>query len=525
MNNTLQLFDSTLRDGAQGEGISFSVQDKLKILQSLDKMGLHFVEAGNPGSNPKDLEFFEQAKALPLTSAKLVAFGSTCRKFVSPADDANIQALLSAGTEYVTIFGKSWDMHVEHILHTTAEENLRMIGDTVRFLTEKGRRVIYDAEHFFDGYKANPAYALSTLRAAHEAGAEVLVLCETNGGGFPEEVYEATKAVMAALPAVYGIHAHNDCGCAVANSLAAVRAGAVQVQGTFVGFGERCGNANLSTLLGCLQGKLGYALVPDLTLLKETAHYIAEVANLALPGTMPYVGSSAFSHKGGMHVDGVAKNPVSFEHIPPESVGNKRSFLLSEMSGRSTLVSKLRQIEPSLDRDGREVGELVEKIKSLEHEGFQFEAADASFTLMVLKHLGRFTPYFEIVDYHIIAGAGATASASASAMIKVKVGSRYEITADEGDGPVNAIDKALRKALEVFYPALSRMRLSDYKVRVVDTGASTAAVTRVLIESTDGARVWTTVGASKDIINASMLALLDSLEYMLYHHAEYNYSS
>jgi 2-isopropylmalate synthase len=509
----LQIFDSTLRDGAQGEGISFSLEDKLKILTRLDAFGVDFVEAGNPGSNPKDLEFFKQAGTLGLRT-KLVSFGSTKRKEIAPEDDDNLKALLSANTEYIAIFGKSWDMHVDKILRVSHEENLDMIERTIRYLTSLGKKIIFDAEHFFDGYKANPGYAIETLKTAERAGAVCLCLCETNGGCFPDEIEKIIHAVNSELNSPLGIHCHNDSGCGVANSLAAVNAGAVQVQGTFVGIGERTGNANLAVLIANLQLKLGYDCVPaeSLPLLKETALYIAETANIVLPNSMPYVGSSAFAHKGGMHVDGVSKDPATFEHITPESVGNERNFLLSEVSGRAVTFAKLEKIIPNLQKSDPIVQTLTTKIKELEHEGYQFEAAGASFELLVLKELGLFQPYFEIVDFKIISSN----YTKASSFIKVRVNDDFEITADEGNGPVNAIDKALRKALEKFYPILKEMRLVDFKVRIVSGSDNTAATTRVLIESTDGKTSWTTVGASKDIINASMMALLDSLEYMLY---------
>ena len=517
----IEIFDSTLRDGAQGEGISFSLEDKLKILMKLDEFGVDFVEAGNPGSNPKDLEFFKRAGALGLRT-KLVSFGSTKRKEIPPEDDDNLKALLTANTEYIAIFGKSWDMHVDKILRVSHAENLDMIERTIKYLVGLGKQVIFDAEHFFDGYKHNPDYAVETLKAAQRAGAQTLCLCETNGGCFPDEVERIVKAVMNAVNVPVGIHTHNDSGCAVANSMAAVNAGACHVQGTFVGIGERTGNANLSTLIANLQLKSGYSCIPDgnLPLLKETAHYIAETANIAIPGIMPYVGGSAFAHKGGMHVDGVSKDPVTFEHVPPESVGNERNFLISEVSGRAVTFAKLQKIDTSLQKTDPVVQKLTNKIKELEHQGYQFEAAGASFELLALREFGWFTPYFEITDFKIISSN----YTHASAFIKVRVKEDFEITADEGDGPVNAIDKALRKALERFYPVLKDMRLTDYKVRIIGGGDNTAATTRVLIESTDGRTSWTTVGASKDIINASMLALLDSLEYMLYINREENYN-
>lgn len=512
-----EIFDSTLRDGAQGEGISFSVEDKLKILQRLDAFGVTYIEAGNPSSNPKDLEFFQKASKLGLKKAKLVAFGSTRRKDMTVHDDESIQALLAAGTKYVAVFGKAWDLHVETILGTTKEENLSMISDTIGYLLSKNRSVIFDAEHFFDGYKANPDYATSVLRTAEKAGAEVISLCDTNGGTFPDEIASIIKAVKKSIHVKIGIHAHNDIGCAVANSIAAVQAGASHVQGTFIGFGERCGNANLSTIIADLQLKLGYDIVSDESMahLTKTARYIAEIANIKLLSSMPYVGTSAFAHKAGMHADGVAKNPVTYEHISPDIVGNERNFLLSEAAGRAMVLTKLHSIAPDLEKDSTETRAVMEKIKELERVGYQFEAAGASFELLVLRELGRFKPFFKLDHYRIISSSEGINPDLANAVVKVKVGDKYEITADEGDGPVNAMDKALRKALEVFYPVLKKMRLVDFKVRVVSAGESTAAVTRVLIESTDGEHTWTTVGASKDIINASLTALNDSLEYML----------
>ncbi|MDR0197483.1 MAG: citramalate synthase [Oscillospiraceae bacterium] len=510
----LQIFDSTLRDGAQGEGVSFSVADKLKILERLDGFGIDFVEAGNPGSNPKDSEFFRRARALKLKNAALVAFGSTKRRNIPPGEDANIKALIGAGTDYISIFGKSHDLHVDCILRVTREENLAMISETIGYLTRMGKGVFFDAEHFFDGYKSNREYAVKTLEAAAAAGAKAVVLCDTNGGGFPDEIARATRYVCERINIDVGIHCHNDTGCAVANSIAAVKGGAVQAQGTFIGNGERCGNAELCVLIPNLQLKMGYSCVPkgSMATLTETARFIAEVSNTRLRRNMPYVGECAFTHKGGMHIDGVTKNPATFEHIAPESVGNERNFLISEMAGRSTVISKIKKIAPDFKKSDPIALKLTERIKELEHKGYQFEAADASFELLVLKELGKFEPYFEVVDFKIVSSL----SSKASAMIKIRVGERYEITADEGDGPVNAIDRALRKALEVFYPALGAVRLTDYKVRIINSGDNTAAITRVLIESTDGAVTWTTVGASENIINASMTALLDSIEYALH---------
>lgn len=515
----IEIFDSTLRDGAQGEGISFSVEDKLKIAESLDNLGIAYIEAGNPASNPKDLEFFKRAKKLSLKNAKLCAFGSTKRKLIPVEQDENVNALLSAETDVIAVFGKSWKFQVDCLLNTTPEENLNMIRETIAYLVSKGKTVFFDGEHFFDGYKDDAKYAMETIKTAEKAGASAIILCDTKGGNFPEEIGAITKAAAKEIFVTLGIHCHDDCGCGVANSLFAVRAGAKQVQGTFLGVGERCGNANLSTLIADLQLKYGYKTIPDknMHLLTETARYIAEVINIKLINSMPYVGSGAFAHKAGMHADGVGKNPDTYEHIAPEIIGNQREFLLSEISGRSTVLSKLHAIDSTLAKDSKETIAILEKLKQLESCGFQFEAANASFELLVLKTLNKFQPFFEIDHYEIISSQKSGREPElANAIIKVKVGNKYGITADEGYGPVNAIDKALRKALEEFYPVLCKMHLADYKVRVLNSSAFTGAVTRVLIESTDGERSWTTVGASTDIIGASMTALIDSIDYMLY---------
>lgn len=523
----IQLLDSTLRDGAQSQNISFSVEDKINMAKALASFGVQFIEAGNPYSNPKDTEFFDAALRLDLKGANLVPFGSTCRKGADASQDASLAALLDTSCEYVSIFGKSSAMHVEKILETTREENLRMISDSVSFLTDKGRKVLFDAEHFFDGMKLNPEYAIATIKAAAAAGAYAVILCDTNGGAFPDFVKTATEAAKESLPdsVILGIHCHNDCGLAVANSMAAVSAGAVHIQGTFIGIGERCGNANLSTLIGNLQLKGGYSLVPPESIerLTDMALFSAETCNIKLPGFLPYVGSGAFSHKAGMHADGVLKARESFEHVNPELVGNRRSIVLSELAGRQSLIEKISHFGIKLEKNSDEATAVMSKLKELERCGYVFEAAHASFELMVLRELGMFTPFFEIEDYKLIESQTGGVNSPANAMVKVKVGDRYEITADEGQGPVNAIDKAVRKALEVFYPILSKMKLVDYKVRVIDSGASTAAITRVLIESSDGRNSWTTTGASEDIISASMTALIDSIEYMLHKNNVYNY--
>ncbi len=509
-----QLFDSTLRDGAQGEGISFSLDDKLKIFSALDKFGIDFIEAGNPFSNPRDLDFFKKIR--PTYGAKAVAFGSTARKGIPADKDGNLAALIKADTEYVAVFGKAWKMQAEEILGVSAGENLDMIRDSIAYLKSRGRKVIFDAEHYFDGYKDDPDYAEEVLMTAQRAGAEVLALCDTRGGCLPEEISRIVKAAKKRADVRIGIHCHDDGGLAVAGTLAAYRAGADHIQGTFIGIGERCGNANLATVIADLVLKYSDRCIgrAQLTQLTDTARYIAEIANIKLPRTMPFTGSSAFSHKAGMHADGVTKNPVSYEHIPPESVGNERSLPLSEVSGRAAILSELKRFDPTLDKNSPETKAVTARLKTLEQQGLLFEAAQASFDMMVLRELGRFAPHFEIEHYNVISSQGKNGAEKANAVIKVRVGDRYEITADEGEGPVNAIDKALRKALEVFYPVLGKMHLIDYKVRVIG-GKDTAAVTRVLIESSDGSDVWTTVGASEDIISASVSALTDSLEYML----------
>lgn len=514
----ITIFDSTLRDGAQAEGVSFSVEDKIKVVKALDELGVGFIEAGNPGSNPKDLEFFERIKDIKLNNSVIAAFGSTRRRGISPAEDSNLQALLGAETKAVAIFGKSWDFHVTDIINTTLQENLEMIYDTIAYLKEKDKYVIFDAEHFFDGYKENSEYAMKTLEAANQAGADCLCLCDTNGGTFPAEIYEITKRVLDRFAITVGVHCHNDCGMAVANSVMAVQAGAAHVQGVMTGFGERCGNTNLSTVIPNLQCKLGYKCIPEenISKLTHTARRVSEIANLQLSIREPYVGKCAFAHKGGMHIDGVCKNSRSFEHIDPEIVGNERRFLTSEVAGRTTILSAMKKIIPGVEKNSPETTKVIEKLKELEYEGYQFEGADGAFELLIRKTLGKYKPFFELENFKIIGehppyGDGRTASA----VIKIKVDGKSEITAAEGDGPVNALDKALRKALEVFYPNLSKVHLVDYKVRVLDGNSATASKVRVLIESSDGTENWTTVGVSVDIIEASWIALVDSLEYKL----------
>jgi 2-isopropylmalate synthase len=517
----IEILDSTLRDGAQGESISFSLDDKLKIFRRLSKFGIPFIEAGTPRSNPKDIEFFERINK-ENNAAKAVAFGATKRAGIPPENDENLLSLIEAETEYVSVFGKSWDFHAEKVLGVSLPENLDMIRKTIEFLTAQGRKVFFDAEHYFDGYKKNKSYALQTLKTAVLAGARRVILCDTNGGCFPNEIADIVKKTAQKIRVPLGIHTHNDTGCAIANTISAVQSGVRQVQGTFTGIGERTGNANLSAVIANLQGKLGFICVPAINTLSETAYYISETANITLPANLPYVGGAAFAHKGGMHADGVTKNTASFEHISPETVGNRRRFIISELMGRSTVAAKIRSIAPELKKDSEVVRKLTEKVKYLERAGYQFEAADATFELMVLEALGKFNRFFEILRFRANTGQEIPENTLtldtiipqlATAVVKVKVNGQYEIDAGEGDGPVNAIDNALRKSLTKFYPRLSEVQLTDYKVRIAGTG--TSAITRVLIESTNGKTSWTTVGASKDIINASILALSDSLNYAL----------
>jgi 2-isopropylmalate synthase len=516
--NKVIAYDSTLRDGAQAQGVSFTVEDKLKIVQKLDDLGIGYIEAGNPGSNPKDLEFFERVASLKLKHTKIIAFGSTRRIGIEAKDDKNLQSLLSANTQAVAIFGKSWDYQVTDILRTTLQENLAMIGDTIAYLKMQGKEVVFDAEHFYDGYKANANYAMQTLQVATEAGADVLALCDTNGGTFPSEVSDITQKVVARFPnAQIGVHCHNDCEMAVANSVAAVQAGATQVQGTINGIGERCGNANLVSIIPNIQLKLGLSCIPpsQMPALTAAARFVSEVANVAFNVKAPYVGHDAFSHKGGMHIDAVNKNPISYEHINPNQVGNERHILVSEVAGRGALLSKLQQIEPSLTKDSTDTVRVLEQLKALEHEGYQFEGAESSFDLLMHKLLGKFQPFFSLKQYNVSIYEPSADGLNSSATIHVNVNGKDANATAQGDGPVNALDKAMRNALEQFYPAIKDIKLVDYKVRVLDSSQATAAKVRVIIESTDQLHSWTTIGVSTDILEASWLALKDAIEYKL----------
>lgn len=513
----ITIFDSTLRDGAQGTGIVFSLEDKLQAVRLLDQVGVQYVEAGNPGSNPKDEEFFHRVAELPLRHAKLVSFGSTRRKGIRPEEDSNLQAILKANTPCCSVFGKCWKFQVDTVLETTQEENLRMIEESCRFLKSHGREVIFDAEHFFDGWKDDRSYAWEALCAAVRGGADIVCLCDTNGGAFPQEVERVVKEVVGKLTVPVAVHFHEDCGMATANSIVAVQAGASQVQGTLLGFGERCGNANLSTIIPSLQLKLGVPCIPqdEIMHLTQRARELASIANLDLPAWMPYVGENAFAHKAGMHAAGVLKSPRSFEQVDPYLVGNTRRFPASEMSGRAVVLEKIKEVFPDVRVDSQEAKELLQELKELESRGYQFEGADASFQLLVRKRLMPFAPFFQLMYYHIYTDYSDGQDKGASATVKVRVGGEIQLMAAEGNGPVNALDQALRKALEIFYPILSQVKLTDYKVRVLDSKSATAAGVRVLITSTDGEDTFTTVGVSGDVVAASWKALEDSMEYLL----------
>ena len=511
------ILDSTLRDGAQGTGITFSLEDKLAAGRLLDRVGVQYVEAGNPGSNPKDEIFFQRAGELTLKHAKLVSFGSTRRKDTRPEEDSNLRAILAAGTPCCTIFGKCWKLHVDRVLETSYEENLRMIEESCRFLKSHGREVIFDAEHFFDGWKDDKNYAWEAVQAAIRGGADMVCLCDTNGGTFPGEAERIVRELVNRVTVPVAVHFHEDCGMATANSIVGVMAGASQVQGTLLGFGERCGNANLSSIIPDLQLKLGIPCIPqeELLFLTHRARELASIANMDLPAWMPYVGENAFAHKAGMHAAAVLKLPRSFEHVDPNLVGNARRFPASEMSGRAVVLEKVKRIFPSVKLDSKEARALLQELKELESRGYQFEGADASFELLVRKRLHPFPPFFELLYYHIYTDYNDGQDRGASATVKVRVGGELQLMAAEGNGPVNALDQALRKALEIFYPQLSQVKLTDYKVRVLDSKSATAAGVRVLITSTDGERTFTTVGVSGDVVAASWKALEDSMEYLL----------
>ena len=510
------IYDTTLRDGTQGTGISFSVLDKIRVAEKLDDFGVHYIEGGWPGSNPKDVAFFAEAARRKWINARITAFGMTRRGRTKVGEDPQVQMLLDARTPAVTIVGKTWPLHVTEVFQVSLEENLAMIAETVRHLKAHGREVLYDAEHFFDSYREDPEYSLKTVKAAHEAGADLIVLCETNGGCLPDFVEETTRAMIAALGVPVGIHTHNDGGVGVANALAAVRAGAVQVQGTINGYGERVGNCNLTTAMPNLQLKMGIDLGLDLTGLRDLAHFVDELANVPHDIRAPYVGVAAFTHKGGLHVNAVQKLARTYEHIDPSLVGNERVITISDMSGQSNIIVKAEKAGFRLAKGGPEAARILAEVKRLESEGYEFEAAEGSFEVLLRKQLGLHRPLFELLEYHCsYRRSGEGLWNKCEATVKVRVNGEAEYTVAEGDGPVNALDAALRKALRPFYPKIAEIQLDDYKVRILNSQQGSAARTRVLIDSTDGRESWGTVGVSDNIIEASWLALVDSFEFKL----------
>jgi 2-isopropylmalate synthase len=519
----IQIYDTTLRDGSQGENISFSLEDKLHIVRKLDELGIDYIEGGWPGSNSKDIAFFQRTRELKLKHAKLAAFGSTRHPRHSVAHDRNLHALLESDTPVVTIFGKSWDMHVKVALGVSLEENLELIRESVAFLKSKGKEVIYDAEHFFDGFKADSDYALATLKAAEEAGADTIVLCDTNGGTLTSDISVRFQRAAKHVKAPLGIHTHNDCELAVANSIAAVQQGAAQVQGTINGYGERCGNANLCSVIPNLELKLGLRCIgpENLKRLREVSHYVSELANLHHRQDLPYVGKSAFAHKGGIHVSAVVKEASSYEHVNPALVGNERRVLVSELSGKSNVIYKAAERGLEIDKSSPDAKLVVDKLKEMEHYGYQFEGAEGSFEILFDKLVHHTKEFFELDGFRVITEKKGASEPYSEAVIKLRVDGTEEHTAAEGVGPVSALDRALRKSLTTFFPCIRNIRLTDYKVRVLDAKAATDAKVRVLIETTDGHETWGTVGVSENLIEASWQALVDSITYKL--KKEYGY--
>lgn len=513
----VKIYDTTLRDGAQGEGISYSVMDKIRIAQELDKLGIHYIEGGWPGSNPKDMEFYLRMNKNRLTNAKLVAFGSTRKPKIEAAEDANLKAILQSQAQTVTVFGKTWDLHVVDVLKTTLEENLNMIRDTVGFLVGRGLTVFYDAEHFFDAYKANKEYAKQCILSAEEAGAKAIVLCDTNGGTITSEITRVTAEIRPQIRVWLGIHCHNDADLAVANSLAAVEAGADMVQGTINGYGERCGNADLIPIIANLKLKLGIDCIDDSKLkeLTHVSHFVSEISNMKQRNDQPYTGTSAFAHKGGVHINAVMKNPKSYEHINPVMVGNRRRILVSELGGKTGIMLRAKDLELDLKKDDPKTKKILKLLQKLENEGYHFEAAEASFELLMKKAFKKYKRFFDLEGFRVVIEKISDKKITSEAIIKLKVRGIREHTAAEGDGPVNAIDNAVRKALKDFYPTLSKMHLSDFKVRVLNEKAGTAARVRVLIQSQDETDTWNTIGVSENLIEASWQALVDSIEYKL----------
>jgi 2-isopropylmalate synthase len=513
----IEIYDTTLRDGMQAEGVSFSLEDKLAIAKYLDQFGLDYIEGGYAASNPKEMLFFQEAINLGLKNAKIVAFGSTHRADHDVSDDLSLNSILACKTQAATLVAKSWDLHVTDVLGCSLDDNVVICAESVQYLKQHGLETIFDAEHFYDGYRSNPEYAMKVLDTAVQAGADVLVLCDTNGGSLPDQIYDITKQVCERFGTVrIGIHTHNDSDCGTANCLAAVRAGARHVQGTMNGLGERCGNANLCTVIPNLAFKMGFNVLSleKLRTLTEMSRFIFEIGNLTPVMNMPYVGESAFAHKAGLHVDALRKNKRTYEHIAPELVGNERRFLISELSGKSNVLAELEKAEIAQDKKLAE--KILLRVQELENDGYQFEAANASFELLVKKIMGAYKPSFELIKYHVDVEKHRTGELVTEATVKLKVGDKVEHVVGEGDGPVNALDAALRRSLEPFYPSLKDVHLIDYKVRVVNAGAGTAARVRVIIESRDKHAIWGTVGVSENIIEASWQALVDSVEYKLH---------
>jgi 2-isopropylmalate synthase len=513
------LYDTTLRDGAAREGVSFSLEDKIKILKHLDSFGMHYIEGGYPASNPKDLEFFEAASKIQLANAKLVAFGSTRRALTSASRDKEMKALVASGAPAACIVGKAWDFHVETALKISLDENIYMIEESVKYLKKKGLEVIFDAEHFFDAYKDNPAYALRAVEAAANAGVDWVALCDTNGGTLPHEVAQIVRDVKTKTPVPLGIHAHNDCDCAVASTLSAVREGVKMVHGTINGYGERCGNANLCSVIPDLALKMEVDSLPrdKLAGLKDLAHYVSELANIHPDAHQPFVGMSAFAHKGGIHASGVKSESRTYEHIRPELVGNIQRIVVSELSGKSTITLKAKELGFDLDANPEQLRDILKQIKGLEHVGYQFEAADGSFEILVRKAIGTHKQFFKLESFRVIMEKREDGRVMTEATVKIHVGGRRLIATAEGNGPVNALDRAIRIAIGRSFPALKDIELTDYKVRVLDEKKGTAAVTRVLIETSDGEKTWGTIGVSENIIEASWQALVDSIEFGLMH--------
>jgi len=522
------LYDTTLRDGTQGENINFSAMEKIQIAERLDDFGIHYVEGGWPGSNPRDMQFFDLAQKVKFKNTRITAFGSTRKPLIDPADDPNLQALLNANTTAVAIFGKTWDLHVKQVMNNTLEENLAMIKESVAFLKENDREVVYDAEHFFDGFKESSDYALQTLIAATDSGAKFLVLCDTNGGTLTSEITSIINNILHrlaekydtepdALPVKIGIHTHNDSGLAVANSIEAVQSGAVMVQGTINGYGERCGNADLTSIIPILYYKMNRPCVAseNIVKLKTLSRFVSETANMIPLSSRPFVGESAFAHKGGIHVSAIMKVSKAYEHMEPELVGNKRRVLVSDLSGKRNIEYKAKELGIELGANGFDSRKIVSEIKRMEHEGYQFDVADASFKILLEKFTDQYQPLFELKSFRVHIEKDADRPCSAHATIKISVEGKEEITAAEGDGPVSALDNALRKALNKFYPELKAMRLIDFKVRVIDGREGTAARVRVFIESRDQDHIWSTIGVSEDIIEASWHALAESVQYKL----------